>query len=43
LKKQAGIENFAGQMVQITGTRDAKTNTIDNTGIESATSKGVSH
>lgn len=43
LKKQAGIENFAGRMVQITGTLDTKTNTIDNTGIESATSKGASH
>jgi hypothetical protein len=34
LKDQAGIDNFAGQKVQITGTLDPKTNTIDNTNIE---------
>jgi hypothetical protein len=43
LKNQSGIENFAGRMVQITGTLDGKTNTVDNTGIEFATSKGTSH
>jgi hypothetical protein len=43
LKKQAGIENFAGQVVQITGTLDTKTNTIDTTGIEVVASKGTSH
>jgi hypothetical protein len=41
LKKQVGIEYFAGQMVQVTGTLDTKTNTIDNTGIELAKSKGA--
>jgi hypothetical protein len=30
LKNQAGIENFAAQKVQITGTLDTKTNTIEN-------------
>jgi uncharacterized protein DUF5818 len=34
LKNQAGIDDFAGQRVQITGTLDTKTNTIENTGIE---------
>jgi hypothetical protein len=34
LKDQTGIEDFAGQKVQITGTLDPKTNTIDNTNIE---------
>ena len=34
LKNQAGIEEFAGQKVQITGTLDTKTNTIENTAIE---------
>jgi hypothetical protein len=43
LKKQVGIENFAGQMVQVTGTLDTKTNTIDNTGIELTKSKSASH
>ncbi len=43
LKKQADIENFAGRMVQVTGTLDTKTNTIDNTGIEFPTSKGTLH
>jgi hypothetical protein len=43
LKNQAGIESFAGQKVQITGALDAKTNIIQNTGIELATSKGTSH
>lgn len=32
LKNQAGIEDFAGQAVQIAGTLDVKTGTIDNTG-----------
>ena len=36
LKNQAGIEEFSGQKVQITGTLDTKTNTIDNTNIEAA-------
>ena len=34
LKNQAGIEEFAGEKVQITGTLDSKTGTIDNTGVE---------
>jgi hypothetical protein len=34
LRNQAGVEWFAGQRVEITGTLDTKTNTIDNTGIE---------
>lgn len=33
LKSQAGIEHFAGQKVEIIGTLDSKTNTIDNTEI----------
>jgi hypothetical protein len=41
LKNQAGIDEFAGKKVQITGTLDTKTNTIDNTGIE-PTSKAAS-
>lgn len=43
LKNQAGIEDFAGQRVQITGTLDTKTNTIENTGIEMLASKGRPH
>lgn len=42
LKNQAGIEDFAGQKVQITGTLDTKTNTIENTGIEMLKAKAVS-
>jgi hypothetical protein len=34
LKNQTGIEDFAGQAVQVAGALDAKTGTIDNTGIE---------
>lgn len=34
LKNQTGMEDYAGQKVQITGTLDLKTNTIDNTNIE---------
>jgi len=36
LNNQAGIENFAGQKVEITGRLDTKTNIIDNTDIEAA-------
>ena len=43
LKNQTGIEAFAGQKVQITGTLDIKTNTIENTAIEVKVSKGASH
>ena len=38
LKNQAGIENYAGQKVQISGTLEVKTNTIDNSNIELVTS-----
>jgi hypothetical protein len=34
LRTQTGIEEFAGQKVKVLGTLDAKTNTIDNFGIE---------
>jgi len=43
LKNQAGMEDFAGEKVQIMGTLDPKTNTIDNSGIEVMTSKSASH
>ena|SRR5215469_4473265 len=33
LKSQAGVDHFAGQKVEIVGTLDSKTNTIDNTEI----------
>ena len=36
LKSQIGIEEFAGQNVKVIGTLDAKTNTINNAGIETA-------
>src|ERR1700732_15274 len=36
LKRQSGIQEFAGQTVKVTGTLDAKTNTIDNASIEMA-------
>lgn len=37
LKNQSGIANFAGQEVEVIGTLDAKTSTIENTYIEAAT------
>jgi hypothetical protein len=43
LKNQTGMENYAGQKVQVTGTLDSKTNTIDSAGIEIITPKGASH
>ena len=43
LKNQAGMEDYAGQKVQVTGTLDSKTNTIDNAGIEVVAPKGASH
>ncbi len=43
LKNQAGMEDFAGEKVQITGTLDTKTNTIENTGIEVMAPKGAAH
>jgi len=36
LTNQAGMEEFAGKKVEITGTLDTKTNTINNTEIEAA-------
>jgi len=44
LKNQEGMEDYAGQKVQITGTLDTKTNTIDNVNIELApNSKRTAH
>jgi hypothetical protein len=43
LKNQAGMEDFAGQKVQITGTLDTKTSTIENTHIQVMTSRDTSH
>jgi hypothetical protein len=44
LKSQAGVEQFAGQQVEIIGTLDSKTNTIDNTDIRLLPTKsGTSH
>lgn len=43
LKNQAGVEDFAGEKVQITGTLDTKTDTIDNTAIEVVTPKSAAH
>lgn len=34
LKNQSGMKQFAGEKVEVTGTLDRKTNTIDNTNIE---------
>src|ERR1035438_2438030 len=34
LNNQTGVEHFAGQKVEVTGTLDSKTNSIDNTSIE---------
>jgi len=36
LKNQTGMQDFAGQKVEIRGTLDAKTNTIDNISIDVA-------
>jgi len=41
LKNQAGVEDFAGRKVQITGTLDTKTNAIENTHVEVIRSKGA--
>jgi hypothetical protein len=44
LRNQAGIDEFAGQRVRVTGTLDTKTNTIDNTDVEMApATKGSQH
>ena len=43
LKNQAGMEDFAGEKVQITGILDTKTNTIENTGIEVTAPKAAAH
>jgi len=40
LKNQTGLANFAGQKVEMTGTLDSKTDTIDNTDIEAALAAG---
>jgi hypothetical protein len=42
LKNQARLANFAGQKVEMTGTLDSKTDTIDNTDIEPASAAGRS-
>ena len=34
LKNQAGLANFAGQKVEVVGTLESKTTTIENTAIE---------
>ena len=34
LKNQTGVQEFAGQQVQVAGTLDAKSGTIDNVAIE---------
>lgn len=39
LKNQPGIELYAGEMVKVTGALDAKTHTIDNTGISILSAK----
>jgi len=44
LKSQAGIEQFAGKQVEITGTLDSKTHTIDNVDIRPVPARsGTSH
>jgi hypothetical protein len=43
LKKQEGIERFAGQKVEITGTLDSQTGIIDNTAIEPQSGKPTPH
>jgi hypothetical protein len=42
LKNQAGLANFAGQKVEMAGTLDSKTDTIDNTDIEATSAAGRS-
>ena len=37
LKNQVGVEDFAGKTVKVTGSFDAKSNTIDNAFIEEST------
>jgi hypothetical protein len=41
LKNQSGIEEYAGQEVQVSGTLDPKTNTIDNDPIKPGAAKGT--
>ena len=43
LKNQAGLEEFAGQKVQTTGTLDTKSSTIDNSSVELDTSSRARH
>lgn len=40
LKNQDGMEQFAGQKVEVTGTLEKKTNTIDNADTETAPVNG---
>ena len=41
LRNQTGVEEFAGQKVQIRGALDTKTNTIENHTVELIKSKGT--
>ena len=41
LRNQAGLEEFAGQKVRLTGTLDTKSTTIDNSSIELDSSPSV--
>jgi hypothetical protein len=43
LKKQEGMENFAGQKVEVTGTLDSEAGIIDNTAIETQPEKPAGH
>jgi hypothetical protein len=43
LKNQAGLEEFAGQKVQTTGTLDTKSNTIDNSSIDLDSGSSARH
>ncbi len=43
LKNQEGLENFAGQKVEITGTLDSQAGMIDNTAIETQPAKPAGH
>jgi len=43
LKNQEGMENFAGQKVDITGTQDSQAGMIDNISIETQPEKPAGH
>jgi hypothetical protein len=43
LRNQAGVDEFAGQKVRVTGTLDTKTGTIDNTDVEAAPAAKGAH